>query len=145
MRVLHFCNSFMVSSWCCLVPPFCRTPCTENPLHFRISRSAFTVPRVWLNQILKGHGVEPVLTITAFLPLCRGEGKSFRTFTHQAVDQSVEQDFQLSAHVAPITRRSDDEGIGLYNFGEGALGIVLWQDAVMATAATHAASARVYV
>ena len=131
MRVLHFCNSFMVSSWCCLVPPFCRTPCTENPLHFRISRSAFTVPRVWLNQILKGHGVEPVLTITAFLPLCRGRGN--RTFTHQAVDQSVEQDFQLSAHVAPITRRSDDEGIGL------------WQDAVMATAATHAASARVYV
>ena len=143
MRVLHFCNSFMVSSWCCLVPPFCRTPCTENPLHFRISRSAFTVPRVWLNPILKGHGVEPVLTMTAFLP-CAG-GEILSDFHPSTVDQSVEQDFQLSAHVAPITRRSDDEGIGLYNFGEGALGIVLWQDAVMATAATHAASARVYV
>lgn len=145
MRVLHFCNSFMVSSWCCLVPPFCRTPCTENPLHFRISRSAFyrtsglvepDIERPWGGTSAYNDG------LFAFV---QGEGKSFRTFTHQAVDQSVEQDFQLSAHVAPITRRSDDEGIGLYNFGEGALGIVLWQDAVMATAATHAASARVYV
>ena len=81
MRVLHFCNSFMVSSWCCLVSrPFAghlvlkiRSISEFHAVLFTHTSGLAAEPdieRPWGGTSAYNNGL---------LPLCRGE--IFRTFT----------------------------------------------------------------
>lgn len=62
--------------------------------------------------------------------------------THHSVNYAVEEQFHLPGDVAPIAGGSHNDGIGILNHLEDALGIVLGQQALAFCAAGHTACAR---
>lgn len=74
IAVLQRFKSLAVSCGCLRMPPRSTVFITLKPLHFRISFSAFAVPRLCLKMMLNGKIVLQTVTITALFPLCRGCG-----------------------------------------------------------------------
>ena len=57
-----------------------------------------------------------------FFPFVQGKGQPARTLSYQAIDDTVEYDFQLPGHVTPVTGGSYYQHIAVVDGGEYLLG-----------------------
>ena len=79
------------------------------------------------------------------LPLMKRKRHPPGVFAHHAVYHAVKEHFQLARHIAPITRRTDNQRIRLPDMLQHPLRIVFGQAALQRITTFHATDARMYL
>ena len=77
-----------------------------------------------------------------FFPFLFGGWYTVFPFTNEAINHSVEQNFQISVHVSPIAWRTYNQYIGVLNLLQSAVSVVFGQLAEVLASAIHATNAR---